>query len=48
VHNLLLSRCPTAKARQLRDKGIPAVDIAKMLRVSRATVYRYLNEDVPA
>ena len=33
-----------AKARQLREKGITAVDIAKMLGVSRATVYRYLNE----
>jgi len=27
-----------AKARQLRDKGITATDIAKMLGVSRATV----------
>ena len=33
-----------AKARQLRDKGIAASDIAKMLGVSRATAYRYLNE----
>ena len=32
-----------AKARQLREKGIAATDIAKMLRVSRATVYRYLS-----
>ena len=31
-----------AKARQLREKGIAATDIAKMLGVSRATVYRYL------
>ena len=31
-----------AKARQRREKGIPASDIAKMLGVSRATVYRYL------
>jgi DNA invertase Pin-like site-specific DNA recombinase len=31
-----------AKARSLRDKGIIATDIAKMLGVSRATVYRYL------
>jgi DNA invertase Pin-like site-specific DNA recombinase len=30
------------KARSLKDKGINVVDIAKMLRVSRATVYRYL------
>jgi DNA invertase Pin-like site-specific DNA recombinase len=30
------------KARSLRDKGITATDIAKMLGVSRATVYRYL------
>ena len=34
-----------AKARQLRQKGITATDIAKMLGVSRATVYRYLTED---
>jgi len=33
-----------AKARQLRYKGIAANDIAKMLGVSRATVYRYLSE----
>ena len=32
-----------AKARQLREKGITATDIAKMLGVSRATVYRYLT-----
>jgi DNA invertase Pin-like site-specific DNA recombinase len=31
-----------AKARSLRAKGITATDIAKMLGVSRATVYRYL------
>jgi DNA invertase Pin-like site-specific DNA recombinase len=36
-----------AKARTLRDKGITASDIAKMLGVSRATVYRYLSEGVP-
>jgi DNA invertase Pin-like site-specific DNA recombinase len=34
-----------AKARQLREKGIAASDIAKMLGVSRATAYRYLTED---
>jgi DNA invertase Pin-like site-specific DNA recombinase len=34
-----------AKARQLRDKGIAATDIAKMLGVSRATVYRHLADD---
>jgi DNA invertase Pin-like site-specific DNA recombinase len=33
-----------AKARQLREKGIAASDIAKMLGVSRATVYRYLSD----
>jgi DNA invertase Pin-like site-specific DNA recombinase len=33
-----------AKARSLRDKGITATDIAKMLGVSRATVYRYLAD----
>jgi len=27
------------------DKGIAATDIAKMLGVSRATVYRYLADD---
>jgi DNA invertase Pin-like site-specific DNA recombinase len=32
-----------AKARQLREKGITATDIAKMLGVSRATAYRYLS-----
>ena len=32
-----------AKAKSLRDKGINATDIAKMLDVSRATVYRYLT-----
>jgi len=37
-----------AKARKLRDKGIAATDIAKMLGVSRATVYRYLSEAVAA
>jgi hypothetical protein len=36
------------KARNLRDKGIVATDIAKMLGVSRATVYRYLSESVTA
>jgi DNA invertase Pin-like site-specific DNA recombinase len=38
-------RWDAAKARQLRKKGITATDIAKMLGVSRATVYRYLTED---
>ncbi len=32
-----------AKARSLRDKGVPATDIAKILGVSRATAYRYLT-----
>ena len=36
-----------AKARTLQDKGITANDIAKMLGVSRATVYRYLSDGVP-
>lgn len=35
------------KARNLREKGIHATDIAKMLGVSRATVYRYLSEASP-
>jgi DNA invertase Pin-like site-specific DNA recombinase len=33
------------KARRMREKGINATDIAKMLGVSRATVYRYLADD---
>ncbi|MCU1701343.1 MAG: site-specific recombinase, invertase Pin [Mycobacterium sp.] len=37
-----------AKAHSLRDKGINATDIAKMLGVSRATVYRYLAQDAAA
>lgn len=36
-----------AKARQLKEKGITASDIAKMLGVSRATVYRHLSEAAP-
>ncbi|WP_249218089.1 recombinase family protein [Nocardia seriolae] len=32
-----------AKARELKEKGIGAPDIAKMLGCSRATVYRYLS-----
>jgi transposase len=35
------------KARNLRDKGINASDIAKMLGISRATMYRYLSDGVP-
>lgn len=34
-----------SKARSMREKGINATDIAKMLGVSRATVYRYLALD---
>jgi predicted transcriptional regulator len=34
--------------RSLQEKGIAATDIAKMLGVSRATVYRYLAEDAAA
>ena len=34
-----------AKARSLREKGVNATGIAKMLAVSRATVYRYLATD---
>jgi hypothetical protein len=34
-----------AKARSLREKGIAATDIARMLGVSRATVYRYLADE---
>jgi DNA invertase Pin-like site-specific DNA recombinase len=37
-----------AKARALRDKGVVATDIAKMLGVSRATAYRYLTDDAVA
>ena len=39
-----LDDADAAKARQLREKGITATDIAKMLAVSRATVYRYLSD----
>ena len=35
-----------AKAHNMREKGINATDIAKMLGVSRATVYRYLADGV--
>ncbi|MUL76452.1 recombinase family protein [Mycolicibacterium sp. CBMA 226] len=37
-----------AKARALRDKGVTATDVAKMLGVSRATVYRYLSDSTTA
>lgn len=33
-----------AKARSMREKGLNATDIAKMLGVSRASVYRYLSK----
>jgi DNA invertase Pin-like site-specific DNA recombinase len=36
-----------AKAGSMREKGINATDIAKMLGVSRATVYRYLDDASP-
>lgn len=42
-----LDEADAAKARSLREKGIAANDIAKMLGVSRATVYRYLSEGEP-
>ena len=31
-------------ARRLRDKGMPSVEIAEVLDVTRASVYRYLSE----
>ena len=34
-----------AKAQKLREKGIAATDITRMLGVSRATVYRYLADE---
>jgi hypothetical protein len=34
-------------AAHLTDKGITAIDIAKMLGVSRATVHRYLARGLP-
>ncbi len=37
-----------AKARSLRGKGIASADIAKMMGVSRATVYRYFAKPTPA
>ena len=43
-----IDEADAAKARQLREKGIAATDIAKMLGVSRATVYRYLSDDTAA
>lgn len=36
-----------SKARTLREKGVAAPDIAKMLGVSRATTYRYLAQANP-
>ena len=39
-----LDDADAAKARKLREKGITASDIAKMLGVSGATVYRYLSD----
>ena len=32
------------KARSLKGKGVSATDIARMMGVSRATVYRYLEQ----
>ena len=43
-----LDDADASKARQLKEKGITATDIAKMLGVSRATVYRYLADDAAA
>jgi DNA invertase Pin-like site-specific DNA recombinase len=37
-----------AKARAHREKGVKAADIAKILGVSRATVYRYLSDSESA
>lgn len=37
-----LDDAAAARARELKEKGINARDIGKMLGVSRATVYRYL------
>ena len=31
-------------ARRLRDKGMPAVEIAEVLEVTRASVHRHLSE----
>ena len=31
-------------ARRLRDRKMPAVEIAEVLEVTRASVYRYLSE----
>ena len=38
------TRVPRQGARKLRDKGMPAVEIAEVLEVIRASVYRYLSE----
>jgi DNA invertase Pin-like site-specific DNA recombinase len=43
-----LDHAAAVKARSMRAKGINATDIAKMLAVSRATVYRYLATDESA
>src|SRR4051794_37814371 len=40
-----IAAADAAKVRELRAKDIAANDIAKMLGVSRATVYRYLTVD---
>ena len=41
----MVDEADAAKARSLRDKGIAATDIAKMLGVSRATAYRYISDE---
>jgi predicted DNA-binding transcriptional regulator AlpA len=32
----------------IADKSIPVKEICKSLRISKATFYRYVNEDKPA
>jgi DNA invertase Pin-like site-specific DNA recombinase len=43
-----LDNAAATKARNLRERGVNATDIAKILGVSRATAYRYLSDASPA
>ena len=38
------TRVPRPGGQKLRDKGMPVVEIAEVLEVTRASVYRYLSE----
>ncbi|MGM5066613.1 recombinase family protein [Rhodococcus qingshengii] len=43
-----INSADAAKARQYREQGLSGLDIARLLQVSRATIYRYLAEEEPA